>query len=84
MTSEYSKAGLFSSLQSNLFGDFSEFDLITKDNAKKISDNINIIIEKFGILNGSLDENKTKLQTTFEKLERMLLLNFIRLYKKVI
>lgn len=65
MTSEYSKAGLFSSLQSNLFGDFSEFDLITKDNAKKISDNINIIIEKFGILNDSLDENKTKLQTTF-------------------
>ena len=35
MTSEYSKAGLFSSLQSNLFGDFSEFDLIIKDNAKK-------------------------------------------------
>ena len=69
----------FSSLQSNLFGDFSEFDLICKDNAKKISDNINIIIEKFGILNGSLDENKTKLQTTFEKLERMLLLNFITL-----
>ncbi len=61
MTSEYSKAGLFSSLQSNLFGDFSELDLITKDNAKKINDNINIIIEKFGILNGSLDENKTKL-----------------------
>ena len=36
MTSEYSKAGRFSSLQSNLLGDFSEFDLITKDNAKKI------------------------------------------------
>ncbi len=52
-------------MQSNLFGDFSEFELITKDNSKKISDNIKIIIEKFGILNDSLDENKTKLQTTF-------------------
>ena len=47
---------------------------------KKISDNINIIIEKFGILNGSLDENKTKnYKQLLEKLERMLLLNFITL-----
>ena len=82
MTSEYSKAGLFSSLQSNLFGDFSELDLITKDNAKKINDNINIIIEKFGILNGSLDENKTKLLTTFGEVGANALNKFYNVIKE--
>ena len=82
MTSEYSKVGRFSSLQSNLFGDFSEFDLITKDNAKKISDNTNIIIEKFGILNGSLDENKTKLQTTFGEVGENALAKFYNVIKE--
>ena len=49
---------------------------------KKISDNINIIIEKFGILNGSLDENKTKLQTTFGEVGANALAKFYNVIKE--
>ena len=49
---------------------------------KKISDNINIIIEKFGILNGSLDENETKLQTTIGEVGANALAKFYNFIKE--